>query len=326
MRDLTPQRPGALCYDPHLPGPVRLRMRRADEVDGEEITVDGSIIACPRWVQPTFDAMAECAESGVDLAYLRGNRVAALVRTQNRQTGVGLRRRQFARHRDPEASLNLARSLIEIKTANQLALLRRAARRRNDSRLGEHADAVARYRPAIARALDLEALRGHEGIIARRYFAAWPRWLALPGFQRIPRRAANPINLLLDICYSRLCLHVTLALLDAGLDLGVGTLHRDDDRRPTLALDLMEPLRPLISDRFVLDAYEDAMRAPWFVEGQGRWVVTTEGRRRFNGRWTSWLHGSQRRSGHLKDIQSVMSCYGGWISGASDLNWPRIDG
>ena len=44
------------------------------------------------------------------------------------------------------------------------------------------------------------------------------------------------------------------AIYAAGLDPGFGVLHSDDDRRPSLALDLMEEFRPFVVDQVVLEA------------------------------------------------------------------------
>jgi CRISPR-associated protein Cas1 len=257
MRDLTPATAGALCFDPNLAQRPRLRLRSRHDSEGPVVEA-GRLLACPRWIQPTFDALAECAEHGCDVAMLRGNRIAALVRGQGRVPDLALRRAQFRRHGDTAACRDLARSLVDAKLREQQRVMRRLAERPGLHDLGERADRIARERVGLGR-FDLDGLRGREGLAARSYFGGWPQALGLPDFQRIPRRAANPINLLLDICYSRLCLAVTLALLDYGCDLGLGTLHVDDDRRPTLALDLMEPLRPIIADRFVLGAYRDAL-------------------------------------------------------------------
>jgi len=325
MRDLTTAKPGALCFDSTGSERPRLRLRRQGDPEGEVIISDG-LIACPRWINPTFDALAECAEAGRDLACLRGNRIGALIRAHQRTDGRDLRRRQFRRHDEPSATLRLAISLVVAKTAGQLSILRRAALQRGDAELDAKADRIARDRQGLPVSTGFDALRGREGIIARTYFGAWPRMLALPGFQRIPRRAANPINLLLDLCYSRLCLTVTLALLDQGLDLGLGTLHSDDDRRPTLALDLMEPLRPLIADRFILNTYRQAMAGGWFSTGDGGgWNLTRLGRGRWRQKWDTWFHGGSRRVGQRQAVDQAIAAYRGWIDGEESLSWPGID-
>jgi CRISPR-associated endonuclease Cas1 len=311
MRDLTPLGAGALCFDPMLEGAPRLRLRSRSEPEGPVISPT-SLVACPRWIQPTFDALAECAEHACDVAILRGSRIAALVRSQRHGPTTALRRLQFRRHADEGACPAFAVSLVDAKLRGQQAVMRRLALRSRHEALGERADRIERERQGLG-SFALDALRGREGIAARTYFGGWPSALDLPGFQRIPRRAQNPINHLLDIAYSRLCLAVTLGLLERGLDLGLGVLHVDDDRRPTLALDLMEPLRPLIADRFVLAVYRDALAASWMQEHNGRWQMTPEGRRRFQARWTTWLHGGPRRRGQLFQVDHLIAQYRAWL-------------
>lgn len=325
MRDLTPDQAGALCFDPTLYQAPRLHLRRAAEQEGQVIAVDGLLVV-PRWIHPTYDALAECAEHGHDVACLRGARIAALIRSHQRPERTGPRRQQFRRHDDSQACLDLARSLILAKTAGQVAVLRQAARRREDTDLGERADRCSHHRHGLAKAPTLDHLRGREGIIARSYFGGWPRLLDLPSFQRIPRRALNPINHLLDLCYSRLCLQVTLALLDADLDVALGALHAPDGHRPTLALDLMEPLRPLIADRFVLANYRRALDQQWFLQDGSRWTLTSAGRRGLRERWIGWMHGSAHRPGQISAVQATIATYQAWLQFQDTLPWPSWAG
>jgi CRISPR-associated protein Cas1 len=60
------------------------------------------------------------------------------------------------------------------------------------------------------------------------------------------------VNALLSFAYSLLANDVAAALRSVGLDPFVGFLHRDRPGRKSLALDLMEELRAVIADRFVL--------------------------------------------------------------------------
>ena len=62
----------------------------------------------------------------------------------------------------------------------------------------------------------------------------------------------NPMNALLSFAYTLLTTECTAALQSVGLDAYVGFLHRDRPGRRSMALDLMEELRPVFADRFVL--------------------------------------------------------------------------
>ncbi len=68
---------------------------------------------------------------------------------------------------------------------------------------------------------------------------------------RSPRNAADPINALLNYGYALAEAECRLAALAVGLDPGLGIVHTDQRNRDSLALDLLEPLRPLV-ERHVL--------------------------------------------------------------------------
>ena len=66
-----------------------------------------------------------------------------------------------------------------------------------------------------------------------------------------PRLAANPTNALLNYLYAILEAEARLACLGAGLDPGLGVLHADQRSRDSLALDVIEAVRPDV-DAYVL--------------------------------------------------------------------------
>ena len=67
-----------------------------------------------------------------------------------------------------------------------------------------------------------------------------------------PRKAATPGNALLNYLYGVLEYEARTACLGMGLDPGLGLLHADQPSRDSLALDVMEPVRPLV-DRWLLE-------------------------------------------------------------------------
>lgn len=60
------------------------------------------------------------------------------------------------------------------------------------------------------------------------------------------------VNAMLSFVYTLLANYTASALETVGLDPYVGFLHTDRPGRISLALDLMEELRPVMADRFVL--------------------------------------------------------------------------
>ncbi len=69
------------------------------------------------------------------------------------------------------------------------------------------------------------------------------------------RKAERPVNAMLNYLYSLVEAEAILACQAVGLDPGLGIVHADAKGRQSLALDLMEPVRPEV-DGFVLDMVE----------------------------------------------------------------------
>jgi hypothetical protein len=67
-----------------------------------------------------------------------------------------------------------------------------------------------------------------------------------------PRLAADPANAILNYLYALLEAEARIACLAVGLDPGIGIVHADQRARDSLALDLMEAVRPNV-DGYVLD-------------------------------------------------------------------------
>jgi hypothetical protein len=68
---------------------------------------------------------------------------------------------------------------------------------------------------------------------------------------RSPRDAADPINALLNYGYALAEAETRLVILAVGLDPGIGIVHTDIRNRDSLALDLLEPVRPVV-ERHIL--------------------------------------------------------------------------
>src|SRR5689334_13392801 len=101
-----------------------------------------------------------------------------------------------------------------------------------------------------------DEIMGLEGAAAREYFTAVGR--AVPEQLRFAGRSRRPpldlVNAALSFGYTILLGEAVAALAAAGLDPAIGLLHADADRRPSLALDLIEEFRPLVVDQVVITA------------------------------------------------------------------------
>jgi len=137
-------------------------------------------------------------------------------------------------------------------------------------------------------------LLGIEGNAARVYFSSFHGMLkaedegAAPasfrfdfgGRNRRPPR--DPVNALLSLAYSLLAKDFTVTCYAVGFDPYLGFYHRPRFGRPALALDLMEPFRPLIADSAVLTAINTRMVTEKdFVQAGNSVALTATGRKGF---------------------------------------------
>lgn len=165
-------------------------------------------------------------------------------------------RAQLAVGQDAERCLQFGRAVVEAKVHKQAVVLRRLARRGNAEIVAEATGHMETLLPMLPQATGRDELMGVEGAAARAYFAAlgaiMPDGLTFTSRSRQP--PLDVVNAALSYGYAILTGEAVSALCTAGLDPAIGLLHADADRRPSLALDLMEEFRPQIVDQVVLAA------------------------------------------------------------------------
>lgn len=201
-------------------------------------------------VQITTQALAELLDHGIELALLSRSGKLRGQLTPPKAKNVPLRLRQYDLSRQPDFCLTLAREIVRAKIENGVAALRRFRLNHSDFSTAE-ADAMESALERVAAMGSLDELRGLEGHAAARYFAALgrmvPASLGFDGRNRRPPR--DPLNALLSFGYV-LVGNELQSLLDAmGFDPYLGFYHQLDYGRPSLALDLLEELRPALVDR-----------------------------------------------------------------------------
>ena len=106
---------------------------------------------------------------------------------------------------------------------------------------------------------------------------------------RSRRPPLDPVNAVLSFLYTLLTHDCRSAAEGVGLDPAVGFLHRERPGRPSLALDLMEELRPLFVDRLALSLINRRqLRSRDFERHEGGAVLLNdEGRKQFSPRGRS---------------------------------------
>ncbi len=215
--------------------------------------------------------MGLCGERGVALAFLTENG-HFLARVQGPVQGnVLLRREQYRQADNEENTAAIARAVVLAKVANCRTVLQRALRDKAED---------------VSRETTVDAVRGHEGDAARVYFSVFDHLITgakeeffFRGRNRRP--PLDNVNALLSFAYTLVTHDVTAALEAVGLDPAVGYLHRDRPGRPSLALDILEELRPVIADRLVLSLINRRqVRASGFRKTESGGVVMDDATRK----------------------------------------------
>lgn len=240
--------------------------------------------------------MGACAKRNIGLAFCTP-RGKFLVRATGESNGnVLLRRMQYRVADDPSQSCRIARTMIFGKLYNARWSLERTCRdhglRIDQEALKNASLNLKELLPLVLEESVMESLRGLEGSGASIYFNVLDNMILNNKdtfyFQKRSRRPPlDPMNALLSFAYSLLAHDCASALESVGLDAYVGFLHRDRAGRASLALDLMEELRPCMADRFVLTIINNRMIAPDDFEKTetGAVYLTDEARRKFLQSW-----------------------------------------
>jgi CRISP-associated protein Cas1 len=234
--------------------------------------------------------MHACAERNVALSFM-GMNGRFLARVQGPVSGnVLLRRQQYRSADDSAQAAGIAAAVVAAKIANsRTALLR--ANRDHPSVAGAEciASAAERLGQSLRRfdlELPLDAIRGVEGEAAGAYFGVFDHLIVSQKqdfifTQRSRRPPLDNVNALLSFLYSVLAHDAASALEGVGLDPAVGFLHRDRPGRHGLALDLMEEVRPVLSDRLALTLINrQQVRATGFDRTEAGGVVMDDKTRR----------------------------------------------
>lgn len=216
-------------------------------------------------IEATSGAIFSCLRRGIDLVYLTG-----AGRYRGRIAGPGsrnapLRLAQFRAATDPAASLAIAKAIVAGKVANQRNLLLRAQRNLRDDEIAAAAAAMRLLVPKIEAAETRDSLMGLEGQAAALYFGVFGRMIRNRDFsfaRRVRRPPTDPVNACLSFGYTLLGVTVESAVLKAGFDPLLGFFHEAQYGRPSLVLDLIEELRPVVVDHLVLRLLNRRQLAP----------------------------------------------------------------
>jgi CRISPR-associated endonuclease Cas1 len=216
----------------------------------------------------TLDAMTWCRRIGVAVTVLDPDSLTISASPVASHDDARLRRVQ-ALAAGTALGDDLARSLLAAKISGQATIA--------DDVLG--ATVLAAYLNAATgglSGLDLARMRAIEADAALAYFSGWNDRqvrFARRDAGRVPsgwhrfefrvspitsdnRSAADPTNAMLNYLFAVAESESVLSCHALGLDPGLGVLHADAPGRHSMALDLLEPVRPAI-ERYVLELLDE---------------------------------------------------------------------
>ncbi len=283
FRKGNPPRPLNPSDDPALPLYVQTpgaRVRKTGDrlrVETEEEKVEVPLIDVSQVslfgpVSLTTPALHELMRAGIPVSWFSTGGWFLGHTTGTGHGNAAVREAQYRTAFDKRSSLAFARDLVAAKVRNSRTLLRRNWRVDGDAE--EKNEVLVRLKGVarrVPRAEDDRQLLGLEGEAAAVYFAAFESMLAksagqdLGGFsfdKRNRRPPTDPVNATLSLAYSLLTRHFTTAISATGLDPYMGLYHRPRHGRPALALDLMEPFRPIVADSCVVQAINNGEIKP----------------------------------------------------------------
>ncbi len=265
-----------------------LQVREKDELKQEIRIGEVSQLNLMGNIQVSTQAVQRLCEAEVPVCYFSQGGWFYGITTGLNVKNVFLRKAQYRLAEEEWFALSLARQLVAGKIRNQRTMLQRNHVEPNPLTLQQMKTMAER----AEQAREMGELLGIEGNAARLYFGDFAgmikaeerdgisEQLRFDFAQRNRRPPRDAVNALLSLAYSVLVKDCTIACYAVGFDPMLGFYHQPRFGRPALALDLMEPFRPLIADSAVLSAINMRMVTPKDFVAAGPAVSLTPGGRK----------------------------------------------
>lgn len=250
--------------------------------------------------------MGACAKRNVYLVFMTqyGKFLARVVGES--RGNVTLRKAQYRFSDDENESVKIAKNLIIGKIFNARWVIERATRdysiRIDVDKLKNASYIMQKSLKLVSECNSLEQLRGYEGEAASIYFGVLDELILQQKdcfyFRgRNKRPPLDNVNAMLSFVYTLLANSTGAALEAVGLDAYVGFLHRDRPGRISLALDLMEELRSVYADRFVISLINKRIvNDSGFIKKEDGAVIMTDDTRK--DILTAWQARKQEKITH----------------------------
>ena len=240
--------------------------------------------------------MGACADRNISLCYVTTNGKFLARVTGSVKGNVVLRKKQYEVSMNETDSLEISKNCIIGKIYNARWVLERATRDHSmqiDTEKVKSAskmlkDAAIRVQKSQSK----DQLRGYEGEAASVYFSVFDELILQQKkdfvfSDRNRRPPTDNVNAMLSFVYTLLTNNIASALETVGLDPYVGMMHTDRPGRASLALDMIEELRPVLADRFVLSLInKKVVNVKDFIKKEnGAVLMKDDARKKFLSEW-----------------------------------------
>ena len=237
--------------------------------------------------------LAKCWERQISVLFLSGRRSEATAKFEGGfHHDAAIRLAQSSLYLNPVKRLDIAKLILRFKLCAQYVEIKHFVKSYPKGSAGAFNAISALNKAKIKVRNDppnsLSALRGLEGAAAAAYFQSYITFFpeSLGFSRRIRRPPTDPVNAALSLGYTLALSEAARSLNVVGLDPAIGFLHEISYNRSALALDLVEPLRPLV-DRFVLNTFRSRKLTARHFKSQsdGSIILGKSGRAHFYSCW-----------------------------------------
>lgn len=204
-------------------------------------------------IQFTTQCLEECLKRGVNVIFYSSNGAyyGRLISTSH--VNVHRQRVQADIGNDEAFKLAFSKRIISAKIRNQIVILRRYARTRQ-SNIDRQIMEMQYMDSKTGVGKNIEQIMGYEGNAAKIYFKTIGELIEEEFFfeKRTRRPPLDPYNSMISLGYSIMLNEIYGKLEAKGLNPYFGLMHKDREKHPTLASDLMEEWRAVLIDSTAL--------------------------------------------------------------------------
>ncbi len=263
---------------------VEIKQEEALRIPGHHL---GNILLFER-AGISHQALKWCANNEVSVARIdrNGKFIGRWVGPVSGNVMLRLDQFKIYDNKNKKFRAKIARNFVKGKLYNSRSMLQRSARdienKDSEENLRKAAEDIKKLITKLDDTCVLEEIRGFEGRAANIYFSCVNDMILKNSNKfnftgRSKRPPKDKVNAMFSYLYVILLNDCCSALESIGLDPQIGYLHDVRPGKPSLALDLMEELRPVMAERVVLTLINrEQVKASDFEEKTGGAVLMTE--------------------------------------------------